>query len=180
MAHVLAVSASPSVVSRTAAVLDLATAALRVAGHSVDLLALREIPAQPLLHNDQNHPALWDAADRLERADAVILGTPVYKSAYSGLLKVWLDSIGRYALAGRAVLALVTGASVTNRQDVDHALLPVLAAAGDPLVLPGVFVLDRAITVGDGVVLDAQARADLDDAISRLANALACVRPAAA
>jgi FMN reductase len=174
MAVVLVVSGSPSHLSRTAAVLGLLGRRMTDEGHQVDLLNLRTLPAQPLLLADTTDPFIIDAAQRLAAADAVILGTPVYKASYSGLLKVWLDSLDQFAFAGKTVLPVATGGSMANVLALDYALRPVLAAMGANHVVQGHFILDRLVTRDEGgrCLLDAPTQAGLDRVVDGFVAAL--------
>jgi FMN reductase len=167
MTHVLAVSGSPSRASRTAAVLGQVVGRLVAAGHTVDVLHLRALPAEPLLRLDPGDPFVADAAERLRRAGAVVLGTPVYQSSFTGLMKVWFDSLAPGAFDGRAVLPVVTGASAGDSLAVHRALVPVLAGMGAALVLTGPFLLDRLLVQGSGDVwtLDPEVQTVLDSAV---------------
>lgn len=110
-------------------------------------LDVRTLPPEALLGADPGHPAIQDAAQLFAKADGVVIGTPVYKAAYSGLLKTLLDLLPQYALAGKAVLPLATGGSPAHVLAVDYALRPVLTSMGADHVLPGWFVVDKHITV---------------------------------
>ena len=57
----------------------------------------------------------------------VIVATPIYKAAYSGLLKVFLDLLPAEALRGKTVLPLASGGSVAHLLALDYALKPVLS-----------------------------------------------------
>ncbi|WP_031049384.1 NADPH-dependent FMN reductase [Streptomyces sp. NRRL F-5650] len=161
MAAVLSVSGSPSPTSRTARLLRHLDDRLRLQGHDVTPLDVRTLPAQALLGADFRHPAITGAAALFERADGVVIGTPVYKAAYSGLLKSLLDLLPQYALAGKTVLPLATGGSTAHVLAIDYALRPVLSSMGALHVVPGWFTLDKDITVGeDGTTLVAPATAD--------------------
>ncbi len=84
----------------------------------------------------------------------MVIGTPVYKAAYSGLLKTLLDVLPQYALTDKAVLPLATGGSTAHVLAVDYALRPVLSSMGAGHITQGWFVLDRHITVReDGVTV---------------------------
>lgn len=172
--HVLAVSGSPSRASRTAAVLGQVVARLKAAGHTVDVLHLRALPAEPLLRLDLGNPFVADAAERLRRAGAVVLGTPVYQSSFTGLMKVWFDSLAPGAFTGRAVLPLVTGASIGDQHAVHRALSPVLSGMGADHVATGPFLLDRLIVQGTGDVwsLDPEAQSTLDEAVDEFSARL--------
>jgi FMN reductase len=146
MSHVLAVSGSPKLVSRSAVLLGHVSRVLEEHGHTVDTLTLRDLPAGALMHADFEDPAIVDAAVRLEKADGLIVATPVYKAAFSGLLKTWLDLLPQFGLAGKVVLPLATGGSVAHALALDYALRPVLTSMDARHVVNGFLVLDRFIT----------------------------------
>ncbi|GAA4974672.1 NADPH-dependent FMN reductase [Streptomyces hyderabadensis] len=161
MAAVLSVSGSPSPTSRTARLLRHLDDRLRLHGHDVTPLDVRTLPAQALLGADFRHPAIIEVAALFERADGVVIGTPVYKAAYSGLLKTLLDLLPQYALAGKTVFPLATGGSTAHVLAIDYALRPVLSSMGALHIVPGWFTLDKDITVGDdGATVVAPAAAD--------------------
>ena len=58
-----------------------------------------------------------------------MVATPVYKAAYSGLLKVLLDLLPQTALKEKTVLPLATGGSPHHMLALDYALRPVLQSA---------------------------------------------------
>ncbi|MFE3826565.1 NADPH-dependent FMN reductase [Streptomyces sp. NPDC059092] len=149
MAVILSVSGSPSATSRTARLLCHLDDRLRHQGHDVTSLEVRSLPAEALLGADFRHPAVVEATALFERVDGVVIGTPVYKAAYSGLLKSLLDLLPQYALAGKTVLPLATGGSTAHVLAIDYALRPVLSSMGASHIVPGWFTLDKDITVGD-------------------------------
>ncbi|MFH9001933.1 NADPH-dependent FMN reductase [Streptomyces afghaniensis] len=149
MATVLSVSGSPSATSRTARLLRHLDDRLTAQGHEVIPLDARSLPPEALLRADFSHPAIVEATALFERADGVVIGTPVYKAAYSGLLKSLLDLLPQYALAGKTVLPLATGGSTAHVLAIDYALRPVLSSLGAAHITPGWFTLDKDITAGD-------------------------------
>ncbi|WNI23959.1 NADPH-dependent FMN reductase [Streptomyces sp. ITFR-16] len=171
MATVLSVSGSPSATSRTARLLSHLDDRLRDQGHEVISLQVRTLPADALLGADFRHPAVVEATALFERVDGVVIGTPIYKAAYSGLLKSLLDLLPQYALAGKTVLPLATGGSVAHVLAIDYALRPVLTSMGATHVVPGWFTLDKDITVNaDGTITlpgpTAEALAEVTDRFS--------------
>ncbi|MFJ6214586.1 NADPH-dependent FMN reductase [Streptomyces sp. NPDC092296] len=175
MATVLSVSGSPSRTSRTARLLrHVVDARLTAAGHTVLPLDVRTLPAEALLAGDTSDPALARALELFARADGVVVGTPVYKAAYSGLLKALLDVLPQYALAGKAVLPLATGGSTAHVLAIDYALRPVLSSMGAGHIVQGWFVLDRHILVReDGTTtLDGDTGALLGPVVDAFAQAL--------
>lgn len=149
MAAILSVSGSPSPTSRTARLLRHLDDRLRLHGHDVTPLDVRTLPPEALLGADFRHPAIAGAAAQFERADGVVIATPVYKAAYSGLLKSLLDLLPQYALAGKTVFPLATGGSTAHVLAIDYALRPVLSSMGALHIVPGWFTLDKDITVDD-------------------------------
>jgi len=147
MPVVLSVSGSPSRASRTTRLLRHVDARLAAQGHEVIPFEVRSLPAEALLAADTSHPEIARALELFDRADGVVIGTPVYKAAYSGLLKTLLDVLPQHALRGKAVLPLATGGSTAHVLAVDYALRPVLASMGAGHITQGWFVLDRHITV---------------------------------
>lgn len=174
MARILTLSGSPSPVSRTARLLAVAARQLEARGHHVTALEVRRLPAEVLTGSDVAHPAVLEVADLLQHADGVVVGTPVYKAAYSGLLKCLLDLLPQYALAGRTVLPLATGGSPAHVLAVDYALRPVLTSMGAAHVTQGWFVLDRDIlTAQDGTTeLSPAAATALEGVVTGFADAL--------
>ncbi|MET9879545.1 NADPH-dependent FMN reductase [Actinacidiphila glaucinigra] len=149
MAVILSVSGSPSPTSRTARLLRHLDDRLRLQGHDVVPLDVRTLPADALLGADVHHPAITGAAALFQRADGVVIGTPVYKAAYSGLLKSLLDLLPQFALGDKTVLPLATGGTTAHVLAIDYALRPVLSSMGATHIVPGWFTLDKDLTVAD-------------------------------
>lgn len=163
MSTVLSISGSPQPVSSTHALLTHVNRRIAGAGHTVTILPVRTLPAAPLLVGDLTHPAIIEAIAAVRAADALVVATPVYQSAYSGLLKVFLDLLPQFALRGKTVLPLATGGSSAHVLAVDYALRPVLSALGAAHVTPGWFVPSAHIRVfpDGGVLLDAASLAPI-------------------
>ncbi|MFI2721663.1 NADPH-dependent FMN reductase [Streptomyces collinus] len=149
MATVLSVSGSPSASSRTSRLLRHLDQRLAAQGHDVIPLDVRTIPAGALLGADFRHPVIVEATELFARADGVVVGTPVYKASYSGVLKALLDLLPQYALAGKTVLPLATGGSVAHVLAIDYALRPVLNSMGAAHIVQGWFTLDKDLAVQD-------------------------------
>ena len=174
MATVLSVSGSPSATSRTARLLRHLDARLTAQGHTVVPLDVRTLPAEALLGADFGHPAIVRATELFAQADGVVIGTPVYKAAYSGLLKSLLDLLPQYALSGKTVLPLATGGSTAHVLAIDYALRPVLSSMGPKHIVQGWFVLDRHIGVDaqGGVTLEPSTAESLGQIVDQFSDAL--------
>ena len=169
---VLLIAGSPSERSRTAALLDAAGQRLVFRGAQVDTLRVRDLPPQALLLADFGNAAVIRATAQVAAADIVVVATPVYKAAYSGVLKVFLDLLPQTALKGKTVLPLATGGSPHHMLALDYALRPVLQSLGAKHILPGIYATDAQVVVnpegGYHVAEDIASR--LDDAVTTLVN----------
>lgn len=175
MATILTVSASPSPTSKSAATRRLVDEHLAGLGHRVHPLDARDLPPEALLGADAGDPAIAAALELFARADGVVVVTPVYKAAYSGLLKTLLDLLPQSGLAHKVVLPLATGGTTAHVLAIDYALRPVLSSLGSAQVVQGYFVLDRDITRDPAgrAQLAAESRVALERAVDRFAEALA-------
>ncbi|MEV6211966.1 NADPH-dependent FMN reductase [Kitasatospora sp. NPDC051914] len=174
MATVLSVSGSPSRTSRTTRLLRHVDARLAAHGHDVVPFEARALPAEALLSADTSHPEIARAIELFAEADGIVIGTPVYKAAYSGLLKTLLDLLPQYALRGKAVLPLATGGSTAHVLAVDYALRPVLSSMGAAHITQGWFVLDRHVSVREDGTTEIERETDvlLGPVVDTFASAL--------
>jgi FMN reductase len=172
--RVLLVSASPSAESRSASLLDIVAPWLEHAGATVERLHLRTLPAGDLIAARADAAGIAPSLESLAQADGVVLSTPIYKAAYSGLLKVWLDLLPQFALTGKSVLPIATGGSLAHVLALDYALRPVLSSLGPRHIAAGWFVLDKLITRDDkGVTtLDADTTSKLHGAVESFLDLL--------
>lgn len=145
---VLLIAGSPSVTSRTAALLEAAGHRLTQNHAQVERLRIRELSAQALLHADFAHPDITRATHQVLSAEVLVVATPVYKAAYSGLLKTFLDVLPQTALKGKTVLPLATGGSPHHMLALDYALRPVLQSLGAKHILPGIYATDAQVSLG--------------------------------
>jgi NADPH-dependent FMN reductase len=125
---VLAISGSPSSKSRTAMVSRHVLGLLRSEDLETRFLAVRDLPAEALLRGNTSEPQIADALAAVEQASGIVFATPIFKAAYSGLLKCMLDILPQFALAGKAILPIATGGSVAHVRSSG-----LRAAAGAPV-----------------------------------------------
>jgi FMN reductase len=114
-------------------------------GCSTRHLKVRDLPPRALLLAEADDPLIWTAADAVAQADGVVLITPIYRAAYAGLLKAFLDVLPRESLAGKTVLPLATGGSHAHVLALDYSLHPVVHAMGATHVVRGYFVHDEEL-----------------------------------
>jgi FMN reductase len=167
---ILLIAGSPSERSRSAALLDAVALRLGGRGANIERLHIRDLSPQSLLLADVAHRSIAAAVDQVARARIVVISTPVYKAAYSGVLKVFLDLLPQTALKGKTVLPLATGGSPHHMLALDYALRPVLQSLGAGHILPGVYATDTQVTLlPEGAhQLNGEVAARLDDAVAAL------------
>lgn len=167
---VLLITGSPSERSRSAALLDAVAQRLKFRGAHAERLHIRDLSAQALILADFGHPTISQALGQVARADVVVIATPVYKAAYSGVLKVFLDLLPQNGLEGKTVLPLATGGSANHMLALDYALRPVLQSLGAKYILPGIYATDAQVAISESganeVNTDIGQR--LDDAVNTL------------
>lgn len=144
---VLLVAGSPSEKSRSAALLDAVQQRLHQRGAHVERLQIRDLSPQALILADFGNRSISHAIGRVAASDVLVVATPVYKAAYSGVLKVFLDLLPQAALEGKTVLPLATGGSPHHMLALDYALRPVLQSLGAKQILPGIYATDSQVTL---------------------------------
>ena len=122
---------------RLAAAMASAAQAARDPGVSVDTLNLAETPVEICdgRRLDAYPPATREAVARIAGAAAVLIGAPVYRASYPGVLKNLLDITPVEALQNKPVGIVAMGGSPHHYLAVDSQLRPVLAWFG-ALVMP--------------------------------------------
>lgn len=179
MYSILTITGSPSAVSRSTLLAQTLDAHLEQAGYATRTLNVRDLPAQALLAADTADTRIAAALRSLASADAVVIATPIYKAAYSGILKTFLDLLPQTALQDKIVLPLATGGSPAHLLAVDYALRPVLNALGARHILSAVFAADAQIS-GDAVTgyqLSAEIADRLHASVRELNAGVAASRP---
>ena len=141
----LLIAGSPTTPSRSTRLLNYVGDSLQQLGHSTELLLVRDLPAQALLHADFSNIDVQVARARIAQAEAIVIATPIYKASFCGLLKVFLYLLPQDALAGKLVLPLATGGSQSHMLALDYALRPVLHALAARHILPSIFATDLQV-----------------------------------
>ena len=125
--RIVGFSGSFSSPSRTRALVDLAVSrAARRFGCAAASYGIADL--QPSLGQAQSADQL-DALprailDAMLAADALVVGTPVYKGSFTGLFKHVIDLLDPAALAGKPVLLTATGGGDRHALVIEHQLRP--------------------------------------------------------
>ena len=130
------------------------TAAL--AEHLLDLIADAIPCEQRLVELGQLAPQLAGAVWRsqlpqtverelaaVEQADILVVATPVYRGAYTGLFKHFFDFVHQDALIDKPVLLAATGGSERHALVIDHQLRPLFSFFQARTLPLGVYATDK-------------------------------------
>jgi FMN reductase len=131
--------------SRLKGILDKVEGFFETEGFSSDTIYVHDLPAEDLIKANFKSEAILAVNKKVESAHVVVVLTPVYKAAYTGILKTYLDLLPQKGLEGKTVLPLVLGGSFGHLLVIDYALKPVLSALGATNILSGAYVLDTQI-----------------------------------
>ncbi|NDL56496.1 NADPH-dependent FMN reductase [Phytoactinopolyspora mesophila] len=110
-------------------------------------------------------------------SDLVVVASPTYKAAYTGLLKAFLDRYSSNALAGVVVIPVHTGADLSHSMAPTVTLAPLLMELGAVVPGRGLYIPISEWARG-GQVLDEMV-AECIDSITRLARLSPACRLAA-
>ena len=172
MTHlIVGFSGSLGAPSKTKALVDLAlskaSARFGARSESYDMSEL--LPS--LLTDGESQGALDVAGraivDRMISADALVVGSPVYKGSYSGLFKHVFDLIDPKDLAGKPVLLTATGGGDKHALVIEHHLRPLFGFFEAATLATGVYA--SASDFADGRPVSPALLSRLDRAVDQLA-----------
>jgi FMN reductase len=177
---ILLLAGSPSTPSRSTRLLNHLGEKLVLRGHRQTRLQVRDLPAAALLHANFHNAELQAASALVRQAHAVVIATPVYKAAYSGILKAFLDMLPQDALAGKLVLPIATGGNQSHMLALDYALRPVLSLLSAKHILPSIYATEAQVnwSVEQGLILDAGIAARVADGVEHLSHSLLALEQA--
>ena len=138
--RVIGVVGNPSTPSRTGVLVSSALHGCSSAPTEDALIDLAPLGPELLARG----PAAREAVERVKAADLVIIGSPVYKASYTGLLKLFLDLFNAGDLAGKVALPLMVGGSELHSLALPCHLIPVLAELG-AISVPGGYFIESTI-----------------------------------
>lgn len=144
MSEIVILSGSPSEESRSELILLYLGNLLKEKGYLVTHLSVRDVPPKDLFEGNYKSEAIKKIATAVGGAQGVIVGSPVYKAAYSGILKTLIDLLPEDALKHKPVLPLMTGGSASHLLAIDFALKPLLSNLKGQC-LKGIYFIDKQI-----------------------------------
>ena len=104
----------------------------------------------------------------IESADALVIGTPIYKGSYPGLFKHLVDFIDPMALAGRPVALVATGGGRRHALVVEHHLRPLFGFFSTLTMPTSLYASDEDFA--DGAIRDEATLGRLSQLADELAS----------
>ena len=115
---------------------------------TVDLAAISD----GLLAPWRLSPAGAAAGESARSADVLLLATPTYKASYTGLLKLFLDTLAAGSLSGTVVVPLIVSGGPAHRHLADIQLRPVLAELGAVSPAPSLLLEESELAQLDELI----------------------------
>jgi len=150
---IVGISGSLSNPSRTTALVELIIAKTAAGAFAKrEVVSIGDIASSlGLALNPKELPAEVSAAyDKLVSADVIVVGTPVYKGSYTGLLKHFFDLLDPKVLSGKVAILAATGGSDHHSLVLEHQLRPLLSFFGAHTVPTTVYVKDSDFVKEEG------------------------------
>jgi FMN reductase len=140
-APVVTVVGNPQAQSRTRSAAE-AVAALLAAGADTVTIDLADHGPELL---GWGSPVVAELKAQVLGASRLVIASPTYKAAYTGLLKLFLDQFGKGELAGTVTVPMMTGGSADHSLAVEVHLRPVLVEIGAACPTRGLYVYGPAV-----------------------------------
>jgi FMN reductase len=121
-----------------------AVAVAAAAACDLDATDAAEVDLAPLGPQlfDWSSAEVKDAVARIADCSLVVVASPTYKAAYTGLLKAFLDWYPTTGLSGVAVVPVMVGAGAQHALAVEVHLRPVLVEIGATIPTRGLYVTE--------------------------------------
>lgn len=153
----------------------------QIPGASTELVSIAALGAELGSSIDPGRlpAAVLAAQQQLISADVLVVGTPIYKAAYTGLLKHFFDLLDPESLRGKVAILAATGGSDHHALVLEHQLRPLLNFFGVHTVPSTLFARDNSFgkdgagrySLSDTILLQ-RARASVDQATRLLGQPL--------
>ena len=98
------------------------------------------------IYRNQLPQRVQDDLAAVEAADALIVGTPVYRASFTGLFKHFFDFVEQTALVDVPVLLAASGGSERHALVLEHQLRPLFSFFQAQTLPIGVYATDRDFT----------------------------------
>ena len=127
------------------AIIDELSEAIDIKIHFVKLSEIGPLLGGAIYRN-QLPQRVQDDLAAVEAADALIVGTPVYRASFTGLFKHFFDFVEQTALVDVPVLLAASGGSDRHALVLEHQLRPLFSFFQAQTLPIGVYATDRDFT----------------------------------
>ncbi|ENV64510.1 FMN reductase [Acinetobacter junii NIPH 182] len=127
------------------AILDELAEATQINVHFIKLSEIGPLLGGAIYRN-QLPQRVQDDLAAVEAADALIVGTPVYRASFTGLFKHFFDFVEQTALVDVPVLLAASGGSDRHALVLEHQLRPLFSFFQAQTLPIGVYATDRDFT----------------------------------
>ncbi|MBF7696434.1 FMN reductase [Acinetobacter rathckeae] len=147
--NVVAVSGGLNTPSRTESlvqnILDELSSAIEIQVHFVKLSEIGPLLGGAIYRHQLPEQVQLDL-EKIESADALIVGTPVYRASFTGLFKHLFDFVEQTALVDVPVLLAASGGSERHALVLEHQLRPLFSFFQAQTLPIGVYATDKDFT----------------------------------
>ncbi|MBF7684451.1 FMN reductase [Acinetobacter sp. B10A] len=147
--QVVAVSGGLNTPSKTESliqnILDELSSAIAIQVHFVKLSEIGPLLGGAI-YRHQLPEKVQDDLAKIESADALIVGTPVYRASFTGLFKHLFDFVEQTALVDVPVLLAASGGSERHALVLEHQLRPLFSFFQAQTLPIGVYATDKDFT----------------------------------
>ncbi|WP_243355806.1 NADPH-dependent FMN reductase [Bacillus litorisediminis] len=148
MINIVILCGSPSEKSTTNIVLQYLQDSLENEGHQITHFSVLDFSPADLAYGHYNSPKVRESSNIIENADGIIIGSPVNKASYTGVLKAFLDLLPEGVFKDKPVLPIMVGGSPAHLLAIDFALKPLITTLkGKPC--QGIYILNSHVDKTD-------------------------------
>ncbi|AXN36980.1 NADPH-dependent FMN reductase [Peribacillus butanolivorans] len=144
MSEIVILSGSPASPSRTDISLKHVRSLVEQEGFTTAYYSITDFSADDLFQGRYNSEDIIKLSEKIQEARGIIIGSPVYKASYTGVLKALIDLLPEGAFKNKPVLPIMIGGSNRHLLAIDYALKPLISILkGEPL--QGLYFVDKEI-----------------------------------
>lgn len=136
--------------SRTCLLAEWIAARLAIDGVDAGIIRIADLDCLELARFAMEGPSVRHLLSSVEGAHGVVVATPIYKASFSGMVKLALDVLPQFGLAGKVVLPVATAGGLAHALALDYALRPVLQSMAARHVVQSTVVSETDWTSEEG------------------------------
>ena len=144
MSEIIILSGSPAMPSRTDISLRYIQTLVEKEGFTTDYHSITEFSANDLFQGRYDSKDILGLSEKVKQANGIIIGSPVYKASYTGVLKALIDLLPEGAFKDKPVLPIMIGGSNRHLLAIDYSLKPLISILkGEPM--QGLYYVDKEV-----------------------------------